>query len=152
MRVPDLALLAEPTLAPTVREVAERWQASRVDLSEHTRIQHRSSLNVMLPLIGDRRLDDFAASDVADLVAELSKTRKNETVRKMIVHLAMVFDSEGVSPNPARGATLPWEQKREIQPRPPSRSKRCTGCCRRATSCRCSCWTRRGCGSASSRG
>jgi integrase len=28
----------------------------------------------------------------------------------------MVLDHAGVSPNPARGAKLPWEQKRELQP------------------------------------
>jgi integrase len=71
---------------------------------------------VLLPLVGERRLDDFAATDVAALVAELSKTRKKETIRKMVVHLAMVLDHAGVSPNPARGVKLPWEQKHEIQP------------------------------------
>ena len=34
----------------------------------------------------------------------------------MIVHLAMIFDHEDVQPNPARGARLPFEQKRELQP------------------------------------
>jgi len=33
----------------------------------------------------------------ADLVAELAKTRKKETIRKMIVHLAMLLDHAGVS-------------------------------------------------------
>ena len=70
----------------------------------------------MLPLIGTRRVDAFSAADVADLIAELAKTRKKETIRKMIVHLAMVFDHAGVDPNPARGAKLPFEQKRELSP------------------------------------
>src|SRR5438045_2180211 len=51
MRVPDLSLLAEPQAAPTLREAAERWQASRVDASENTRLMHRSALRAMLPLL-----------------------------------------------------------------------------------------------------
>ncbi len=115
-RVPDLGLLAAPAPAPTLAEAAARWQSSRVDVAESTRIQHRSSLRALLPLVGSRRVDDFTAADVADLIAELAKTRKKETVRKMIVHLAMIFDHESVQPNPARGARLPFEQKRELQP------------------------------------
>ena len=103
LRVPDIGLLAEAAPAPTIAEAARRWQESRVDVAESTRIQHRSSLRALLPLVGNRRVDNFTAADVADLVAELAKTRKKETIRKMIVHLAMIFDHEGVSPNPARG-------------------------------------------------
>lgn len=116
MRVPDLATLADPEPASTIAEAARRWQASRVDVAESTRVQHRSSLHALLPLVGTRRVDDFSTSDVADLVAELAKTRKKETIRKMIVHLAMLLDFAGVDPNPARGAKLPFEQKRELQP------------------------------------
>jgi integrase len=116
MRVPDLGALQEPARVPTITEAAKRWQESRVDVAEATRIQHRSSLHSLLPLVGTRRVDDFTAADVADLVAELAKTRKKETVRKQIVHLAMLLDHASVSPNPARGVKLPWEQKRELQP------------------------------------
>jgi integrase len=98
--------------APT----AKRWQTSRVDVSGATRVQHTSSLHALLPLIGTRRVDDFSSADVADLIAELAKTRKEETIRKMIVHLAMLLDFAGVTPNPARGVKLPFEQKRELQP------------------------------------
>lgn len=116
MRVPDLATLAEPAPAPTIADAAKRWQASRVDVAESTRIQHRSSLQAILPIVGTRRVDTFTAADVADLIAELAKTRKKETIRKMVIHLAMLLDFAGVSPNPARGAKLPFEQKRELQP------------------------------------
>ncbi len=116
LRVPDIGLLTEAAPAPMLTEAAHRWQESRVDVAESTRIQHRSSLRALLPLVGNRRVDNFTAADTADLVAELGKTRKKETIRKMIVHLAMIFDHEGVSPNPARGVKLPFEQKRELQP------------------------------------
>jgi hypothetical protein len=65
MRVPDLGVLVEPARVPTIAEAAKRWQESRVDVAEATRIQHRSSLHSLLPLIGTRRVDDFSAADVA---------------------------------------------------------------------------------------
>lgn len=114
--MPNLAVLKEALPTPTIAEAARRWQASRVDVAEPTRIQHRFSLRALLPLVGNRRVDEFTAADTADLVAELAKTRKKETIRKMIVHLAMIFDHEGVQPNAACGVRLPFEQKRELQP------------------------------------
>src|SRR5438045_3089095 len=68
MRVPDLSLLADAVKAPTVAEVAARWQASRVDVAENTQLQHRSAVRAMLPLIGDRRVDTLTPTDVAELV------------------------------------------------------------------------------------
>ena len=52
-RVPDLGSLAEPVAAPTLREAATRWQESRVDVAENTRLQHRSAVRMLLPLLGD---------------------------------------------------------------------------------------------------
>jgi hypothetical protein len=43
-RVPDLSTLAAPAPGVTLREPAKRWQASRVDVRESTRIQHRTAL------------------------------------------------------------------------------------------------------------
>lgn len=57
MRVPDLgALVAEPKTAPKLREVAERWLESRIDVADHTRLQHRSDVNRAGALL-DRRID-----------------------------------------------------------------------------------------------
>jgi hypothetical protein len=70
MRVPNLAALEQPAAAPTVAQVAERWKASRVDVEENTRLQHRSAVGNMLPLIGNRTVDSLTVADVAELVAE----------------------------------------------------------------------------------
>ena len=48
MRVPDLSALAEPEVAPSLREFATRWQASRVDVRESTAVQHRVALDLSL--------------------------------------------------------------------------------------------------------
>jgi integrase len=121
MRVPDLAALEhEPERAPTLVEAAKRWQESRVDVTDGTRLQHRSAVNAMLPLLGTRRVDEITPADVAELVAELAgKGRKRETIRKTILALGMVLDHLGVQPNPARDRVhvkLPRAARPEIAP------------------------------------
>jgi integrase len=120
MRVPDLALLAEPETAPLLRDVARRWQDSRVDIRENTRIQHGTAVARMLPLLGDRRVDTVTPADIADLVAALTQTGKaRETIRKTVTALSMIFDFAGVSPNPARDrihVRLPREEPGEMEP------------------------------------
>jgi integrase len=119
-RAPDLGSLETAQAnVPTLREAAERWQASRVDASENTKLQHRSAVRAMLPLIGTRPVDSLTPADVTELIAKLSETRKRETVRKTLMALAMVLDHAGVSPNPARNKVavkLPREAKVEIVP------------------------------------
>src|SRR6185437_12255880 len=102
MRFPDLTLLAEPKTAPTFREVSARWLESRIDVADHTRLQHRSDIARALDTLGHKPVDAIAAADVASLVAELAeKRKKRETIRKTVMALAMVFDFAGVEPNPA---------------------------------------------------
>src|SRR6187551_3844717 len=70
LRVPDLAVLVEPKPAPTLRAIAERWTASRVDVSDATLTYHRSALNRAEPLMA-RPADSITAADIAELVAQL---------------------------------------------------------------------------------
>jgi integrase len=119
MRVPDLELLGDESRAPTVREAAERWLASRIDVAENTKGNHRSAVAAIVPLIGSGRVDSIGPTDVADLVASLCESRRRETVRKMLLALGMIFDHAGVAPNPARdriAVKLPFERKAEIAP------------------------------------
>jgi len=120
LRVPDLKLLREPVLAPTLAEAAQRWQESRVDVAEATKLQHRTALRKALPVLGKRRLDTIRAQDLADLVARLdSEGAKRESIRKVVNAVAMVLDHAGVAPNPARDRVrirLPREQRPEIAP------------------------------------
>ncbi len=102
MRVPDMDLLADESRAPTLREAAERWLASRIDVAENTRGNHRSAVAAIVPVIGSRRLDSIEAADVAELVASLCETRRRETVRKMLLVLGMIFD-HAVSHRTRRG-------------------------------------------------
>ncbi len=121
MRVPDLELIAAaPVVAPLLRDVAKRWQLSRVDASDNTRIQHGTAVGRMLPMLGDRPIDTIQVADVAELVAKLNEAGKaRETIRKTITALAMIFDFAGIEPNPARNrihVKLPREDPGEMEP------------------------------------
>jgi integrase len=119
-RVPDLANLSEPQAAPTLTETAQRWQASRVDVRESTKTQHRTALGRVLPVLGSRPIDKLTPADVADLVSALAGEGKaRESIRKSVTALAMILDFAGVSPNPARDritVRLPREEREEIRP------------------------------------
>jgi integrase len=122
-RVPDLGHLAAAAPAtPTLREAADRWRATRLDIAESTGVFHRTALNRALDVLGDRRVDSLTSEDVVALVAELhAKGRKRGTISKTLQSLAMVLDAAGLEPNPARDRTkvrLPREEREE--PSPPS--------------------------------
>ncbi len=118
MRIPNLGVLQQaPVKARSLREVAERWRLSRVDVAGGTAQTHRVSLGRILPTLGDRPVDSITADDVAGLVVELASLRR-ETLRKTVATLAMVLDYHGVSPNPARDkrVRLPQEDRLEVNP------------------------------------
>jgi integrase len=95
-RVPDLTILANPIAAPTFREVAMRWLETRIDVADHTRLQHRSDIARALPLLGDRALDTITVADVNDLVGALvAKGLKRETIRKTTNAIGMTLKYAG---------------------------------------------------------
>jgi integrase len=120
MRVPNISSLGvEPTRSPTVAEACERWRAARVDVAETTRVLHRVALGRVLPVLGDRRLDELTVDDVNGLVVELASTgRKRETIRKSVKYLAAVLEENGIEPNPARDkrVRLPHAEPVELEP------------------------------------
>lgn len=121
LRVPDRrALEAEPAKALTLAQAAARWQASRVDVAENTRLQHRSAIRRALPLLGDRPVDELASADMAALVTELHDHEKSrESIRKTLTALGMIFDYAGIVPNPARDKVhvrLPRGEREELEP------------------------------------
>jgi hypothetical protein len=100
MRVPDLAVLAEPPAVATLKEEATRWQASRKDVREATTIQHRTSLAHVNRLLGDRPHDEIGWQEVQRMVDVLAaENRARESIRKCKTALAMVLDFASVSPN-----------------------------------------------------
>jgi integrase len=120
MRVPDLGVLADAPVSADLRQIAERWQASRVDVRDSTTVQHRVALGRVLPVLGTRRVDDLTPADVAGLVAKLAgEEYARESIRKSVTALAMVLDFAGVTPNPARDRVqvkLPRQEPEETEP------------------------------------
>jgi integrase len=119
MRVPDVSLLAEPEASPTLAEVAARWQESRVDVSENTRLQHRSAIRAMVPLIGSRPIDKLTIADANDLIANLAAAgRKRETIRKTVFALGMVlkYAGHGWTEAEKEQIRLPRGERAEIVP------------------------------------
>lgn len=122
MRVPDLSGLdQETTKVPSLAEAAGAYRASRIDIAEATRVNIGTALNLVLGLLdAGRRIDQFAAREIADAVAKLhARGYKRETIRKAVTHLACVFDFAGIEPNPVRDklrVRLPRGEIREPQP------------------------------------
>jgi integrase len=117
-RVPDLRFAAAE--AVTLRTLAARWQASRVDVSEGTAQTYRVALGRLLPRLGNEPVDRIDAQTVGELVVELHATGlRKQTIRKTVSVLAMVLDHGRIQPNPARDkltVKLPREERRELRP------------------------------------
>src|SRR5262245_1530757 len=120
MRPVDVrALAAMPAKSPTLEAMARRWQESRVDVSDSTRVLHRVALGRVVPILGDRSVDKITVFDVKLLVSTLTAAgKKRETIRKSVKYLAAVLDDCGIDPNPARDKRirLPHEERDEIVP------------------------------------
>jgi integrase len=120
MRVPDLRLVvAEEPARELLRDVAERWRLSRVDVASGTDLSYQVRLARILPALGDRGIESIEPSDVATFVGQLVEDElKAETIRKIVGTLAMILDFAGVSPNPARDrlVKLPRKDAGEVNP------------------------------------
>jgi integrase len=121
LRVPDLRKLRrEGARLTTLSEAAERWRASRVDVSAGTMQTYRVAVGRLEPRLGDRAAVEIDPQAVADLVAELhADGLRKQTIRKTVSVLAMILDHEGIQPNPARDkltVKLPREERRHVQP------------------------------------
>jgi integrase len=119
LRVPKLSLIT-PVAPITLRDVAERWQASRVDVAPGTTQTYRVAIGRLPARLGDAAAESITAQTVADLVAELhAGGLKKQTIRKTVSVLAMVLDHAGIQPNPARDkltVRMPREERRHVEP------------------------------------
>ncbi len=121
LRVPDLSLLSvEEAQAPTFAVAAKAWLDSRIDVSEGTKTQNRTSVNRAVQVIGSHRIDRLQAGDIASMVVQLhGEGVAFGYLRKVVQAVAMTFDHAGVKPNPARDKTvvrMPHNEPEEINP------------------------------------
>ena len=120
-RVPEITTTMTVTKADTLREVAERWKARQVHVTDSTRVLHRVALDRVLRTLGERQVNSITADDVQNLVTTLDEAgKKRETIRKSVKYLAAVLDHHGLEPNPCRDKRfpirLPFEEAQEINP------------------------------------
>jgi integrase len=119
LRVPN-PRLAGGAAGETLRGVAARWQASRVDVAPGTLATYRVALARILPRLGHQPIDQLDAQIVAGLVADLHEAGlRKQTIRKTVSVLALVLDHARVQPNPARDrltVRLPREERRQVEP------------------------------------
>ncbi len=121
-RVPDLHSLEPATPeSPTFKAAARTWLAARIDVSEGTRTQNRTSVNRAILLIGERLVHELTPQDIAAMVAQLHQAGVRKSyLRKILQATAMTLDYAGRHlDNPARDkrfVKLPHEQEEEINP------------------------------------
>jgi integrase len=121
-RVPDLSPLegVRPPTPPTFATLAERWLTSRLDATAGTRVQHRTSVNRAIRVLGPQPVGDITPQDVAAMIATLHEQGlKPSYLRKIVQATAMVFDHAAIQPNPARDkrtVRMPHERKAELVP------------------------------------
>lgn len=118
-RVPDVKALARTPAPTTIRTLAERWRASRLDVAPGTLQTYRVNLGRLLPRIGDVPADELTPDRVAALVVELTDDGlSRESTRKTLSTLAQVLDHAGIQPNPVRDprVKLPRSERRHVSP------------------------------------
>lgn len=117
-RVRRAARTARPTpQVRPLRDVAEQWRQSRIDVSGSTTTTHLVNLGRILPRIGDRDVDTLAAAEVSDWVTGLHRDGlARETIRKTKTTLAMVLDFAGRKGdnNPARDKSVKCHARRPM--------------------------------------
>jgi len=119
LRVPDLRTLSTAKPAPTIRTLAARWRASRLDVAAGTAQTYKVNLERLLPRVGTVPAAELTAERVAELVVELTDAGlSRESTRKTLSTLAQVLDHAGIQPNPVRDprVKLPRRERREVNP------------------------------------
>jgi integrase len=122
LRVPQRQIDHSTVAAPTFAEAASSWLASRIDVSDGTLVQNRTSANRAIAVLGPRAINEFKAQDIADMVVTLH--REGVAVgylRKVLQAVAMTLDHAGVDPNPARDKVIVRMPRAEVEEvNPPS--------------------------------
>ncbi len=122
-RVPDLRSLEDvASLRQTVAQVAERYQASRVDYSDNARMNLGSHLKRILPAFGARDPSSITWTEIQDWVAAQSDIAASSLVRYMGT-LRLLLDYAEVDPNPARDRRVKLPRVERPEPQPPTRAQ-----------------------------
>jgi integrase len=102
----------------TLRELAPRYEASRIDYADETAKNLKSHLKRILECFGDRDPASITWSECQGLVAAWSQELKPSSVSRYFRTLRLLLDFADVDPNPARDkrVRLPLEERDELAP------------------------------------
>jgi hypothetical protein len=130
--VPDLRSLETAARTRTVGQACAAWRATRIDVTESTRVLHRVALGRVVPLLGDRRIDELTIDDVNAMTVALADAgKKRETIRKSVKYLAAVLEGTKVLTRTRRAASASASRTRSTRGstrRPLRTSRPSTGC------------------------
>lgn len=115
-----LERLAPVQTFDTFETWAERFVASRIDVSENTRKMYRSHLRKIGAKFSDRDLTAITAADVAEWVAVQANERKPGTVAQYLDCFKVFLDFVGLEPNPARDPRVKLPKRVTEEANPPS--------------------------------
>jgi integrase len=103
----------------TLKQIAEAYRTSRVDLAEATATNLTSHLKAILPVFGDERdPETITFADVQEWVGGLGL--KPSSVRRYTATLRLLLDFAGVDPNPARDDRVKLPSIVGEEPNPPT--------------------------------
>jgi integrase len=111
-----LRQLAEPSQRRTLRQWADAYQATRVDLADASGRKLRAVLRKITDALGDRDPAILTPVDVQEWIVGLGM--KPTSVGQYAKALRALLDYTGVDPNPARGkgVRLPRVEREQINP------------------------------------
>jgi integrase len=104
----------------TIRQWADKFLASRLDIDDNTTKNYRSAFKKASERFGDHDPAALTADAVAEWVAVLAETFKPGTVQLYLVAFRLLLDYAGVEPNPARDPRVRLPKRTREEPQPPS--------------------------------
>jgi integrase len=104
----------------TLRELAPRYEASRIDYADETAKNLKSHLKRILERFGDREAASISWTECQELAAAWSETLKPASVHRYFRTFRLLLDFAGVDPNPARDKRVKLPSIVEEEPNPPT--------------------------------
>jgi integrase len=107
----------ESVKAETLAEIAPRYEASRIDITDNTAQTFKSALKRILAWGGDRDPHSLTWQDAQELIGTMGDLKPG-SVRRYMDKFKLLLDYAGCDPNPARDSRvkLPRQVREEVNP------------------------------------
>jgi integrase len=115
-----LRAMVERPRVRTFADLYDAFTASRVDVTEATKINYSTHRVRLVDLLGDRDPEKIGWQDVQTVVSSLAEDLAPLSVRNYLGTLRLVLDFADLDPNPARDRRVKLPRPEENVPNPPS--------------------------------